>query len=328
MDPQSWIIVALAIIFVIVLIFYFSPSFAPKVLVTAAGPFPLTSTTTIVSDQQAKPYYTESNGSFSAFVYLSPMNRTGAYSACGTNPNQASCSDGTFAPCACNAATNDCSVCNHVGYNSIFNISGIVGLEMLNAPDASRQGKAMTQLIIKTEGASLSAGSTNSQKYIETLTLPPIPLQKWTMVTIARDGRRFDVYYNDGIVLSQKTMFMPISNASNSNFVGITSGSSGLVGHLALANVYNYRLSSQDVSGKYKEFADTRGRPYVNTTNTATNTSIKDIAGLNPIVLPSLTLSSLIPSVDSMNICPPGGCISPPAIRPASPLYDWSTSYG
>ena len=332
MDIQSWVlantgieartVIVIIIIFIVVLIFYYSPAYSPKLLVTAEGPFPLTSRQSIVSEQKTLPYYSDSDGSFSAFIYLSPMNRTGAYAACGTNPNQASCSDGTFAPCPCNASTNDCSVCDHAGYNNVFSISGIVGLEVLNAPDASRQGKAMAQLTIKSEGQSLSSGSTNSQKYIETLTLPPIPLQKWVMVSIAREGRRFDVYYNDAIVLSQKTMFMPISNTSKSNMSGITSGSAGLVGQLAMANVYNYRLSSQDVAAKYKEFADTRGRPYVN--STANPTSVSDVAGLNPGFLSGTMFSSFIPS---FNLCPPGGCLAPPTIRPASPLYDWSSSY-
>ena len=327
MDPQSWIMVGTALIFIVTLIFYFSPSYAPKILVTSAGPFHLKSTSTVVSQKETSPYYTGSSGSFSAFIYLSPMNRTGSYAACGTNPNQASCTNGTFAPCPCNAATNDCSVCAHTGYNSVFNISGIVGLEVLNAPDASRQGKAMSQLILKTEGASLSAGSTTSQKYIETLTLPPIPLQKWTMVTVARDGRRFDVYYNDTIVLSQKTMYMPISDPSNSNVSGTTSGSNGLVGQLALANVYNYRLASQDVVAKYAEYADTRGRPYLSTATGYSSNSLVDVAGLNPISIPSLTLASFIPAASSLSLCPSGGCLTPPTVRPASPLYDWSSSY-
>jgi len=326
MDPQSWMIVGTVAIFIITLIFYFSPSFVPKILVTASGPFTLADTTTVATQQQTTPYYTDSAGSFSAFIYLSPMNRTGSYAACGTNPNQASCADGTFAPCACNASTNDCSICTHAGYNSVFNISGIVGLEVLNAPDASRQGKAMSQLILKTEGASLSAGSTTSQKYIETLTLPPIPLQKWTMVTVARDGRRFDVYYNDTIVLSQKTMFMPISNTSNSNVSGITSGSAGLVGQLTLANVYNYRLSSQDVAAKYAELADTRGRPYVNKAIAGAR-DLNTIAGLNPITIPTVTLASIMSSASYFNLCPPEGCLNPPVVKPASPLYDWSSSY-
>jgi hypothetical protein len=329
MDPQSWIVLGVVLIFVVVIIFYYSPTFIPKVLVTAAGPFSLASSTTVVSQQETTPYYMGSAGSFSAFVYLSPMNRTGSYAACGT-PNQASCTDGTFAPCPCDAATGNCASCVHIGYNSVFNISGIVGLEVLNAPDASRQGKAMSQLILKTEGPPLSGGS-NSQKYIETLTLPPIPLQKWTMVTVARDGRRFDVYYNDVMVISHKTMYMPISNSSNTNVGGITSGSSGLVGQLALANVYNYRLASQDVAAKYTEFADTRGRPFISARSSASANNntvpIIDLTGLNPVTIPSLTLSSFIPSLNSLNLCPPGGCLTPPTVRPASPLYDWTTSY-
>jgi hypothetical protein len=334
MDFQSWIsrlqtpsYIGIVIILVIVLVFYFAPSYGRKILVTAEGPFSLESQQTIISDQASKAYYSDSNGSFSCFVYLSPMNRTGTYSTCGANPNQASCADGTFAPCQCDATSGDCAKCNHLGYNQVFSIAGIVGLEVLNAPDASRQGKAMAQLIIKTEGAPLSAGASASQKYIETLVLPPISLQKWMMVSIAREGRRFDVYFNDRIVLSQKTMFMPISNISNTNFRGITSGSNGLVGNIALANVYNYRLSSQVVFAKYKEFADTRGRPYINSTANPVNTSenpnsIKDAAGLTPTFLSGYSLGSFVPDI---KICPPEGCLSTPAIQPASPLYDWSS---
>ena len=87
MEPQTWLLVGMLLIFSMVAFFYFSPSFAPKILVTAAGPFPLGSSQTIISEQQAMPYYSDSNGSFSAFVYLNPMNRTGSYAACGINPN-------------------------------------------------------------------------------------------------------------------------------------------------------------------------------------------------------------------------------------------------
>jgi hypothetical protein len=42
--------------------------------------------------------------------------------------------------------------------------------------------------------------------------------------------------------------------------------------------------------------------------------------------------SSLASSVAGLstliNLCPKGGCFSAPTVRPASPLYDWSTSYG
>lgn len=322
-----------------VLVFYFSPSYAPKILVAAPGPFDLSKQTTIVQEDDSQAFYSNSNGSFSAFVYLNPMNRTGAYAPCGTNPNQASCADGTFGPCTCDSTTDDCSVCGHTGYNSVFNVSGIVGLEVLIAPDASRQGKAMAQLIVKTEGPPLNAGSSSSssgsdsqtvllgarsQKYMETLSLPPIPLQKWTYVTVAREGRRFDVYYNNTIVLSQKTMNMPISNVSNSSMSGITSGSTGLLGQLAVADLYNYRLTTKDVSAKYSQYADTRGRPYLNTVSNPL--TLSDIGGIIPSYAATFS-TSIFGYIPSFSLCPPEGCFSAPTIRPASPLYDWTTQY-
>jgi hypothetical protein len=313
---------SIIIILIIVSVIYFSPSYAPKILASAQGPYSLESQTNLINDQDSKPYYSDSNGSITAFVYLSPMNRTGVYTTCGTNPNQASCSSGTFAPCPCDPKIGDCSVCNHAGYSSVFSVAGIVTLEVLNAPDASRQGKAMAQIIIKTEGAPLS-GATISQKYIETLTLPAIPLQKWVMVSIAREGRRFDVYYNDSMVLSQKSMYMPISNISNSNFKGVTSGSVGLVGQIALANVYNYRLSSEKVNALYKEYADTRGKPFIN--SKANPIEKRDYSGLYPDFISGMSFGAFLPSI---SICPPEGCFSSPVVKPASPLYDWSTQYG
>lgn len=337
---QIWIMLLVGLLLGSILVFYFSPSYTPKILVAAAGPFDLSKQTTIVQEQESQSFYSDSNGSFSAFVYLNPMNRTGAYAPCGTNPNESSCADGTFGPCSCDSTTGDCSVCSHTGYNSVFNISGIVGLEVLIAPDASRQGKAMTQLIVKTEGPPLNSGSTSapgsgsgsrpqpsgkaSQKYIETLSLPPIPLQKWTYVTVAREGRRFDVYFNNTIVLSQKTMNMPISNVSNSSMGGITSGSTGLLGQLALADLYNYRLSTKDVSVKYSQYADTRGRPYLNTISNPM--SLSDVGGILPAYAATFS-TSIFGYMPSFNLCPAGGCFNPPTIQPASPLYDWSTPY-
>jgi len=108
------------------------------------------------------------------------------------------------------------------------------------------------------------------------------------------------VYYNDTIVLSQKTMYMPISDPSYTNMKGVTSGSNTLKGELALMNLYNYRLSSLDVSAKYREYADTRGHPRIPQSVTANF---------------------------SVNLCPSGGCFDMPVIKPASPMYEWTSSY-
>jgi hypothetical protein len=317
---MMWVYIGTAILLIVIAVFYFSPSYAQKILATQVGPFELASANTAIDDKDAQPFNTGPDGSFSAFVYLNPMNRTGSYSACGTAPNQASCSDGTFGPCACNATTGDCADCKHAGYTNVFSIGGLVTLEVLIAPDASRQGKAMAQLLVKTQGPPLTAAATAPQSYIETLMLPPIPLQKWTMVTVAREARRFDVYYNDTLVLSKKTMQMPMNNISNSDFRGVVSGSAGLSGQLALLNIYNYRLSSQEVATKFAASADTRGRPYLKTV-------AQDVWGMVPTVAPggmSITLNDYLPD---LSLCPSGSCFTGPVVKAASPLYTWASSY-
>jgi hypothetical protein len=324
---MPWLYIFAGLIVIAILLFYFSPSMAHQVVVTHQGPTDLGSTHTVASAEDAQDYYRNAEGSLSAFIYLNPMVRTGSHQPCGTNPNQPSCADGTFAPCPCTSPSDDCTPCAHAGYNSVINIAGILGLEMLMAPDASRQGKAMAQLVIRTEGPPLTPTATSSQKYIETLSLPPIPLQKWTMITVAREGRRFDVYYNDSVVLSQMTMFMPVANPINTNFRGIVSGSEGLLGTLALANVYNYRLKSQDVAAKYRELSDTRGTPYLGNQATTLKPSMSDVIGLAPSYASSVGASLGSVGLPNFSLCPKGGCFETPVVRPANPLYDWSTPY-
>lgn len=329
MQPVT-ILILTAILLGTFVIFYFSPKYAPKIIAASMGPYDLNQTAgkVMVEENEARQFYSDTNGSFSAFVYLSQVNRTGAHAPCGTNVNQASCENGIFAPCPCDENDGNCSVCNHTGYSSVFNISGVVGLEVLVAPDSSRQGKAMAQLIVKTEGIATNAGTTQarsrSQKYIETLMLPEIPLQKWTYVTVAREGRRFDIYYNNAIVLSHKTMYMPIANVMDGSLSGVTSGSPGLHGQIAVANLYNYRLTTKDVAEKYNQYADSRGRPYMNVSGNAL--TLADAGGIIPAYASSVS-TSLLGFTPSFNLCPGGQCFNPPAIQPANPLYDWSRTY-
>jgi hypothetical protein len=296
MEPRALLFIVVFVLILAGVMYYFNMGYKPKIVANVTGPSPLDSSE-LISSMDTKQFYMEGIGSFSTFVNIESVNRTGSYTSCGTGPGQVSCGDGSFAPCACVAATGDCSQCVHSGYTPMFNLSDVAKLEILTAPDASRQGMAMSHLVIKT--ITKGAGGT-PQVYIETLRLPPISLQKWIMVTVAREGRRFDVYYNDTIVLSQKTMYMPISDPSYTNMKGVTSGSNTLKGELALMNLYNYRLSSLDVSAKYREYADTRGHPRI----------------------PQSVTGNF-----SVNLCPSGGCFDMPVIKPASPMYEWTSSY-
>jgi hypothetical protein len=210
-----------------------------------------------------------------------------------------------------------------------MNVLGIFTLDILTTPDAGRQGKAMTRLTVKTQGPSVTGatGATTGslpQNYIETLNLPAIKMQQWTMVTITHQARRIDVYYDDTIVLSKIVNYMPISSSlTDFNGRGITVGSPGLNGQVALVSVFPTRYTTQQVGGLYKAQADTRGAPYG--AYTASSMTISDPSGMQPTY--AFSLDSLQRMLPLPSLCPPEGCFNPPVIRPASPVYGWSISY-
>jgi hypothetical protein len=325
---MNWIylITGLAIL-IGALYYYFGGGARLTASAMSTGPTALTGAVEILKSEDAALFYTKPEGSFQGFFYLNAMNRTGTYSTCGTNPNQASCTDGTFAPCPCGGGSrNDCSVCKHVGYEPLISIAGVATVEVLTVPDASRQGKAMAQLVLKTEGpAPTTAGqsSTGRQTYMETISLPYIPMQKWIMLTICREGRRYDVYYDKALVVSKKTMYMPVTETINSNLKGVISGSEALTGEVALVDLENRLYTMGEVASAFGRKADTRGAPRVSSSFTA---GYRDSAGLMPNYSGSIfgTVGSALPTV---NMCFGGTCFNAPAVRPASSIYDWTTSY-
>jgi hypothetical protein len=99
-------------------------------------------------------------------------------------------------------------------------VFGIVQLEISTLPDASRQSQPSMQLLVRTE-TPLSGTSLAIQSHIETLPLPPILYQTWTMITIAREGRRFDIYYNETLVLSTLTLNSVSQTIRDDNAVSV-----------------------------------------------------------------------------------------------------------
>jgi len=323
---MNWIYLLVGLgILVGLLYYYFSGGGAvATVSAMATGPTSLKGEVQILKMADAELFYAQPEGSFQGFFYLNAMDRTGTYSTCGTNPNEASCTDGTFSICSCTgSALNDCTVCKHVGYEPLVSIAGLATIEVLTVPDASRQGKAMAQLVLKTEGPATSGTAGLRQSYIETISLPYIPMQKWTMLTICREGRRFDVYYDSALVVSKKTLYMPVNEVTNTNLRGVVSGSDALTGEVALVDLENRAYTMSEVAAAFSRKADTRGAPRVSSSFTA---GYRDSAGLMPKHAGSF-LGSLGLSIPFVNICPEGNCFNAPTVRPASGLYDWSTSY-
>jgi len=315
-----WQLVLLGLVLASVLVFYFSPAYVPKLNTTAIGPYNLNQEPLQIIDRlNTLPFASGNTGTFSAFVYLSQANRTATYSSCGPSSGS-SCENGEYSICTCGTtvggvSTNatDCTNCAHTGYKQVFNLGGVLFLEVLVAPDASRQQKAAAQLVVKTQNV--------ANTYIESMVLPPLDVQKWTYVTISREGRRFDIFYNNTLILSKSAQYpiYPMGPLSTT-----TSGSSGLEGQLINANIYNYRLSSIDVASKYAQYSDTRGRPFYN--DSSNPMSITRIGGIFP-TYSSTMFASITSYIPPIHVCPPGGCIAAPAIQPANPLYQWSTPY-
>ena len=189
----------------------------------------------------------------------------------------------------------DCSQCQHKGYNTVLNISNVLKMEILSSPDASRPGQASAQLAIRTYG--IPVGKTAEQTSIETFALPPLPFQKWIAVTISREGRRFDVFYNTDLVLSKRTQYsVDHSSAGSAPMMG----DSKLNGQFAFFRVYPERLGVQRVGIEYAKVTNTNGAPQ---------------------------FSVNLDIFNKLNPCPNGACMQPITVRPASPLYTWDTEY-
>ena len=315
-----WIPVVLVILLIVILVMYFAPSYMTKVTVTASGPFDLSSRKTAVNFTDSK-ILTEPTFTAQAFIYLNPIMKTGSHVDCGTDATQPSCADGSFQPCLCSDMSG-CKQCLNRGYYNIMDLLGIATLEVMPVPDAGRQGAMATHLYVKTEMEDKSGTMKKHQYYIETIPLPATPVQKWLMVTIVRDGRQFDIYYNDKLVKSQKTMFMPIWNPTQTNLTGIVSGSTGLIGQMANITVHPTRNTIIDVERDYKTLADTRGAPYLNSSGAQTLSEMEapDVNGILPDYAYKLNFH-----LPKLSFCLTGDC-NPPAAAAASKKI-WVSNY-
>jgi len=247
------------IIFIIICIFvYFSFNGANITLpdVTVIGPFPLnkqqsviqaSSFTTIIASQY---FLKEGSGTFQTYIYLDSLTQTGSASDCGIRSNQPSCSSGLYDPCKCNRLT-DCTNCDHNGYKKLVSLYGVYNLEVLPFPDASRQNTVSVQLAVNTQTA--------EEAFVETIPLPPIPLQKWVFLTISKAGRRIDVYYNDSLV-SSTTMLNMISTLNPSGTV-VQAGDLTLSGSIGLLSMNGHTTTIGEVASIYSQTSDTRGSP-------------------------------------------------------------------
>lgn len=170
-------------------------------------------------------------------------------------------------------------------FNTLFGVKGSFELQV--SPDA-------TQLVVTTTGG--------SQPETETIELPRLEPQKWVFVAILRDGRRFDVLYNDRIVASKRLAYYP-SIVQNP----LTLGDKTFLGKGIHVLVAPYRLTPLEVSKQRAKLSDTNGEPPAVTTSKF---------GLPPIPFTGITAK-----------CIPGLPCNPVTKPPKNHLKAWSTPY-
>jgi hypothetical protein len=139
-----------------------------------------------------------------------------------------------------------------------------------------------------------------SHREFDTIPLPPFPQQTWVFLSILRDGRRFDVMYDDKIVASHRINVYPIA-VSNPLMIGASS----LLGQAVHLFAKNTRLTPTQISALRATYSDTTGQP--------------------PIKFPLPFLP--IPFGTVQTSCLPGMPCNPVSKPPANAMKAWSSRY-
>jgi hypothetical protein len=174
-------------------------------------------------------------------------------------------------------------------YSTLMGVPGVVEFQMAPAPSAAGLlSGTVARLQIKT-----SNGNT------ETVEVPALPQQKWVFLTVLRDGRRFDVMYDDKIVASHRLMEYPAQIANQ-----LVVGGKTFLGQAVHVLMAGTRLTPTQVQQQRGQLADTTGSPPIKF----------------PLPLP-------IPFGSLQTTCLPGLPCNPISTPPSNGMKSWSTLY-
>ena len=279
-----WILAGVILLLTLGILVFFVPTLGIKEEQNY-GPWTLGTSDATIPSGSVTTFLENLNSTFRVFYYVKSIPRTNTdFSYAQDMPPNFNSKTNTFDVCV-----NTNGDCVHQGFIPLLKLGSSLQIEMLQAPDASRPGLPKTQLCIQT---TRNTGTTNTT-YLETFALPPFPLQKWVMLTLVRRGNSFDVYYNDTLVATHKTMYAPNLISTSGTFAD-----GSVRGQTKYLMAKNSSQSASDVNSDYLRLAKPNGEPY------------------DPM-FPTLNLA----------FCPSGDCFRGPQVRPANPLVDWRTNY-
>lgn len=92
----------------------------------------------------------------------------------------------------------------------------------------------------------------NDGLHTETIELPSIPKQKWIFIAILRDGRRFDIIYDNKIVASHRLANYPVIISSP-----LSIGNKGISGSVIHVIINDKRMTPNEVERERVRFVDT-----------------------------------------------------------------------
>jgi hypothetical protein len=133
----------------------------------------------------------------------------------------------------------------------------------------------------------------------EIIELPPIPKQKWVFIAILRDGRRFDIIYDNQIVASHRLEYYPVVISSP-----LSIGNKGLDGSAIHIMINSIRLSPTAVERERLAHIDT-----------------------NNTVLEAESIDISLPGMKLFSQCPPGLPCDSITKPPSNNLLQWKTPY-
>ena len=214
------------------------------------------------------------------------------------------CGDYTFKDCMCVGTNcNNCSLKSSAsGYlTNLLSIGDYV--QLWASGYTSQNDKPYIPALLK-----VRTGTDNSQHYMESIALPAIPLQKWTAITIVKEGRRFDVYYGAKLQVSKLTDYVPIPPDAVLQWNAMPNGSTDWKGQIGFFMGYNKVYYAPDVVNDMQGLLNTRGIPFY-------------------IDNPPLSWPSW-PSGSSESSCLLGNCATMPSVSPppGSPFSVYSTN--
>ena len=175
-------------------------------------------------------------------------------------------------------------------YTPIMYVAGNWSFEISQKPGGVLDTNARLRVTTKD-----SSGTATDQ----IMDLPSLPKQKWVCIAILRDGRRFDIMYDNKIVASQRLQSYPVIISNPLRIGNKKLGGSAI--HIIISD---RRLTPTEVDRERLKYVDT-----------------------NNMVIESNTINMSFPNIRLFSQCPPGLPCDPVTKPPRDNLLQWKTPY-